>query len=330
VALETFNYLDSLVPANPPVSDGVVQGDDHIRGIKLALKNTFPNVTGAVTGTQADLNTVAGWAKGGAAVLKGAGAFFDTNTTDGFKNTLAGDIDVVLQGNIAATFQRTGGADAGGKNFFKVFGGIEATGEIKGPGITPIGGTLIWWDDVLPTDGLWTWANGDIITNAATVCPILLARWKNRYGGDGITSMGLPNMQELVPVGKSNMGGKSPPQSFLPSIATAIKQLLYATFGEDYHALSQTEMPAHFHTASIYDPGHSHSCTTNTSSGNGVTGGGGFALNVNTTSTNTGQSGTGVRINSSNGIDNTYSTGGNAAHNNMQPSRFVNWIIRLG
>jgi hypothetical protein len=46
VALETFNYLDSLVPANPTVSDGVVNGDDHIRGIKLALKNTFPNISG--------------------------------------------------------------------------------------------------------------------------------------------------------------------------------------------------------------------------------------------------------------------------------------------
>jgi hypothetical protein len=64
VALETFNYLDSLVPANPTVSDGVVNGDDHIRGIKLALKNTFPSISGPVTATQADLNTVAGGASG--------------------------------------------------------------------------------------------------------------------------------------------------------------------------------------------------------------------------------------------------------------------------
>lgn len=58
MALETFNYLDSLVPDNPVVSDGLVNGDDHIRGIKLALKNTFPNLTGPVTLTQAILNAL--------------------------------------------------------------------------------------------------------------------------------------------------------------------------------------------------------------------------------------------------------------------------------
>lgn len=56
--LETFNYLDSLVPDNPGVNDGVVNGDDHIRGIKLALKNTFPNLNGPVTVSPAVLNAL--------------------------------------------------------------------------------------------------------------------------------------------------------------------------------------------------------------------------------------------------------------------------------
>jgi microcystin-dependent protein len=49
VPLETFNYLDSLNVTYPPHSDGVVQGDSHLRGIKLVLKNTFPGVTGPLT-----------------------------------------------------------------------------------------------------------------------------------------------------------------------------------------------------------------------------------------------------------------------------------------
>lgn len=58
MALENFNYLDSLVPTNPVVSDGLVNGDDHIRGIKLVLKNTFPSLTGAVTATQDQIDAV--------------------------------------------------------------------------------------------------------------------------------------------------------------------------------------------------------------------------------------------------------------------------------
>jgi len=56
MALENGTYVNSLVPANPASTDGLAQADDHIRLIKSTLKNTFPNLTGAVTATQADLN----------------------------------------------------------------------------------------------------------------------------------------------------------------------------------------------------------------------------------------------------------------------------------
>jgi microcystin-dependent protein len=56
--VETFAYIDSLNASNPPGSDGLVQGDDHIRGIKSTLKNTFPAITGATTATQATLNAL--------------------------------------------------------------------------------------------------------------------------------------------------------------------------------------------------------------------------------------------------------------------------------
>ena len=56
MALENGTYVNSLVPANPASTDGLAQADDHIRLIKSTIKNTFPNLTGAVTATQADLN----------------------------------------------------------------------------------------------------------------------------------------------------------------------------------------------------------------------------------------------------------------------------------
>jgi len=57
MALENGTYVNSLVPANPASTDGLAQADDHIRLIKSTIKNTFPNLTGAVTATQADLNS---------------------------------------------------------------------------------------------------------------------------------------------------------------------------------------------------------------------------------------------------------------------------------
>ena len=60
MALETFNYIDSLNTANPTATDNVSEGDDHIRGIKTPLKNTFPNVNAAVNPTDEELNYVDG------------------------------------------------------------------------------------------------------------------------------------------------------------------------------------------------------------------------------------------------------------------------------
>jgi microcystin-dependent protein len=58
MALETATYINGLVPTNPLGNDPKSQGDDHLRLIKSTLKNTFPNVTGAVTVTQDQINAI--------------------------------------------------------------------------------------------------------------------------------------------------------------------------------------------------------------------------------------------------------------------------------
>lgn len=323
--VETFNYLDSLVTTNPVTSEGIVNGDDHIRGIKSTLKTTFPNITGPVTGTQADLNTVTSWASGGAALLKSAGTFFAGNPTDGFLNTLAGDIDVQLQGNVAATFQRTLGA-----NFFKVngaiqtTGGITAAGEIKGPGITPIGGGILWYIDALPTDGLWVWANGQIIANANTVCPVLLGLWGNRFGGNGTTTMGVPDHRETVPVGKSTMGGTTA-RGILSQFTSTLLTTIGGWIGEALHALTVPELASHNHGGStgtmLSNQSHSHGYTA-PANGNGTG-----------TSPNYFSSATTPSTTSATNIDHQHAIGfdgSGVAHNNVQPSTVCNFIIRIG
>ena len=55
--LETGDFICDLVETNPPGTDPVSQGDDHLRLIKHVLVTQFPNLCGeAVTATAEDLN----------------------------------------------------------------------------------------------------------------------------------------------------------------------------------------------------------------------------------------------------------------------------------
>lgn len=56
MAIETATYISDLNVSNPPGSDPVGQADDHLRLLKAVLKATFPNITGSVSSTQAQLN----------------------------------------------------------------------------------------------------------------------------------------------------------------------------------------------------------------------------------------------------------------------------------
>lgn len=60
MALETGTYISSLNASNPASTDGLAQADDHIRLLKSTIKATLPNVTGAITATQAELNLMDG------------------------------------------------------------------------------------------------------------------------------------------------------------------------------------------------------------------------------------------------------------------------------
>lgn len=75
MALETGSFISDLNSSNPQSSDSVSQADDHIRLIKATIKATFPNVTGAVTKTQAQINDLlekSGGTMTGTLVLAGA------------------------------------------------------------------------------------------------------------------------------------------------------------------------------------------------------------------------------------------------------------------
>jgi len=53
--IESASFIHQLEPANPAGSDPIADSDNHIRLIKTALKNTFPNITAPVTANQHQL-----------------------------------------------------------------------------------------------------------------------------------------------------------------------------------------------------------------------------------------------------------------------------------
>jgi hypothetical protein len=92
--IETFNYIDSLNSSNPGSSDDVLQGDDHIRGIKSALKNSFPNLAAAATATAAQFNQLVSGVYTFAAGSIGAPSAYFVDTTLGFYKSAAGLIGI--------------------------------------------------------------------------------------------------------------------------------------------------------------------------------------------------------------------------------------------
>jgi hypothetical protein len=57
MSVETATYISQLNNAYPAATDGLKEGDDHIRLIKSVLQNTFPAVSGAVTKSHTQINT---------------------------------------------------------------------------------------------------------------------------------------------------------------------------------------------------------------------------------------------------------------------------------
>ena len=60
MGLEGGTFIDDLVVTNPTTSDKRRQGDDHLRLLKIVLKNTFPNADGAINPSVNEFNFLVG------------------------------------------------------------------------------------------------------------------------------------------------------------------------------------------------------------------------------------------------------------------------------
>lgn len=94
---------------------------------------------------------------------------------------------------------------------------------------------------------------------------------------------------------------------------------VFSRTATDAHTLTTSQIPSHYHSAGIYDPGHTHSASATSNllyntggSEHFVQAGAGWTRSTGGISI--GGNVTGVRVNSSNGLDTTYSAGGGGSH----------------
>lgn len=94
----TPDYIDDLDASYPGATDPLSQADDHIRNIKRVLKQTFPNITGEVSVTQANLNALSG--------IPSVSSFYDAVYPVGciYESTVATDPSTLFPGTSWTAF----------------------------------------------------------------------------------------------------------------------------------------------------------------------------------------------------------------------------------
>ena len=206
-----------------------------------------------------------------------------------------------------------------------VTGATGATGA-QGPagpaGVASIPGEVkLWPGGTLPvqaTYGKWVWADGAVY--AVATYPIanghINAAWRT-FGGasdPGGSNFRVPDLRGLVPVGLDAMPGGTRANRMTRSVAIT----LAGRAGEETHIITIPEMPAHAH--GVNDPGHDHNMGWNAFSGDKS---GGIA-NVDDSTEDRPS-----LIKSSVTNISIQNNGGGGAHENVQPSVFVPYIVRL-
>lgn len=205
----------------------------------------------------------------------------------------------------------TGALPAGPQGPAGPSGSNSIPGEIKA-----------WSGSVLPNQGLygkWVWADGAIYS--AATYPIAASHihvnWRTAYGQSdpGGGNFRVPDLRGLVLAGLDQMPAGSRANRMTRSVAITIA----AKTGEETHIITIPEMPAHGHT--VTDPGHSHSIPRRNSQGAaGTTLTAGGSDVPNDTPISSGSALTGITI---------ASAGGGGGHENVQPTVFIPYIVRL-
>jgi microcystin-dependent protein len=219
-----------------------------------------------------------------------------------------------------------------------VLGPPGPQGPVGPAAVSSIPGEIkLWPGSALPDPakyGKWVWADGAVYVVATypLAAGNIASQWRTFAGASdpGASNFRVPDLRGLAPVGMDAMPGGSRANRMTRSVAIT----LAARTGEETHVVTVTEMPVHAHSITdvthnhgVNDPGHSHY-----QGGAGLSGpqgkyGGPIA---NPFWDLTSVSGTGIYLNASGtGLTGTNNNGSGGAHENVQPTVFVPYIVRL-
>ena len=302
MALETGTYISDLNASNPVSTDGLAQADDHLRLIKSTVKATFPSVSGAITATHTEINAVAdGDTAATATTLVDADRFVMND--DGIMKQVAitdvqtyVDANMTLRSDVVTTASIADDAVTTAK-----IPDAAITAAKLAVGAAFVAGMVMPYAGSSAPSG-WLLAYGQDVSR--TTYSDLFSAIGTTYGsGDGSTTFTLPDLRGRTVAGQDDMGGTSADR-LTDQTGGLNGDTLGATGGSETHTLTEAELAA-----------HSHSLGTNgrvqVGNDNGVAYSGKWV------------SGSGSTITYS-----TEDTGSDTAHNNVQPTIILNYIIK--
>ena len=178
MTVETATYINQLNVNYPESNAAITGGDNHLRLIKTALKNTFPNISGPITDTHTTINlnmatvTAATNANTASTLVK----------RDGSGNFAAGTITASLTGNVTGNTSGTHTGPVTGNastatalatsRTISLSGDVSGSASFNGTANATIHATIA--DDshnhtIANVDGLQNALNGKLATNANAV-----------------------------------------------------------------------------------------------------------------------------------------------------------------
>ena len=289
MALETGTYINSLVATNPAATDGLAQADDHMRLIKSTIKATFPNITGAINATHTEINTVADGSTAATSTTLVDADRMVINDDGTMAQVALSDLRTYLTSNLAITSAM-------------ITDGTIATADIADNSITAaklatgaafVSGMIMPYAGTSAPTG-WLMCFGQAVASATY--GDLYTAIGTTYGGNA-TNFNLPDLRGRVIAGQDDMGGSS--ANRLTNQSGGLNgDTLGATGGAETHTITTGQLPS----------GH-------------------YYLKTNTI----------ARVdNYANFNNNPYvpnftnnlTAGGNQAHNNVQPTIILNYIIK--
>lgn len=269
--VETAIYIHDLNPADPVSTDGIKQGDDHIRLVKTVIQNTLPNATAPYTGTPDQLNRAAtAHATAGTAVIE------PTGTQVGGQVRLdpvpgSGSVTLWNSGNAGAdggfavtVNDRTNANPTIAMSLTKA-GALIAAASVNAPVILQNGAPLV------PRGVIWMWSGA---TNAV---PVGFALCNGLNGTPDLRNMFIVGAGGSYAVGQT--GGAASQATITDAQGTHAHTGITASNGPWAMVASTDVQGAHAHTGAVGStalsvdqlPPHNHTITVGGGSG-GLTG----------------------------------------------------------